>query len=257
MKVFVAGKGGVGKSVIAVGLAKVLADRGHRVLIIDADESNACLYKMLGVNAPRPIIEYLGGRKRAAEAMLKRSEIDVLNVLARAREKIIVDDIPSNYIAKTNGIELIVVGKVREFCEGCACPINFVTKVFLKYLDPRGRVVIVDSDAGVEHIGRGVEEAVDTILAIADPTYEALSIASILRDLANKLGKRFLLIINKVSKEIEDVVKSIARSLDLKITAIVPFDESVARSMLLGKPLEISASRQSLEIIADTLGLRK
>ncbi len=257
MKIFVAGKGGVGKSVIAVGLAKVLVDRGYRVLIVDADESNACLHRMLGVDAPRPIIEYLGGKKRAAEAMMKKNEIDILNVLAKAREKIVVDELPREYVAKTNGVELIVVGKVREFCEGCACPINFVTKVLLKHLDPGNRVVIVDSDAGVEHVGRGVEEVVDVILAVADPTYESLSIASILRDIANRLGKRFLLVANKMSREIEDVVRSVAKDLGLEIAATIPFDTSIARSMLLGKPLEISESRQALEMLADALGFRR
>ncbi|MHA1711463.1 MAG: nucleotide-binding protein, partial [Candidatus Freyarchaeota archaeon] len=170
----VCGKGGSGKSVISVLMARVLS-RSGRVYLIDSDESNALLPSMLGVKPPKPLVEYLGGR----DNIFKRGEVDIAKALARAGEGIRLSSLPREYTSTSpEGINLIVIGKVRNFGEGCACPLNYLTRVLLKnLLLEEGEVVIVDTDAGIEHVGRRVEEGVDAILAVVDPTAEALTLA--------------------------------------------------------------------------------
>ncbi len=85
MKIMVCGKGGTGKSSIAALMGIELARRGYEVVVVDADESNMTLPMFLGMEPPRPLVEYLGGKKRVADAMFRRSELDLVSAISRGR----------------------------------------------------------------------------------------------------------------------------------------------------------------------------
>jgi CO dehydrogenase maturation factor len=118
-KVSIAGKGGTGKSVLTVLLAKVLKEMDYHVLIVDADESNPGLYRMLGFHhGPSDLIDLFGGPRRVMELT---KETDVLTQ-ALGKERIYLQDIPDRYLMITDALKLASVGKITGAFEGCACP---------------------------------------------------------------------------------------------------------------------------------------
>ncbi|MCD6444535.1 hypothetical protein CW710_00410 [Candidatus Bathyarchaeota archaeon] len=109
--------------------------------------------------------------------------------------------LPDEYISySAEGIGLVTIGKVREYGEGCACPFNILTRILLKNLVlEESEMVLVDTDAGIEHVGRRVEETVDGVLAVVDPTAESLRSALLLREVVSKLDKAFWVVANKIT----------------------------------------------------------
>jgi len=234
LKIMVCGKGGSGKSSISVLMAKALSEK-FKVYLIDSDESNTLLPSMLDVSSPKPIVEYLGGRKD----VFRKGEVNIVKALAKAGRGIILSELPSEYLSSSpEGINLIVIGKVRNFGEGCACPLNFITKTLLKNLIlDEDEIVLVDTDAGIEHVGRGVEEGSDAILVVVDPTLESLKLAEILKTEFRDLNKKFWLVLNKATPNVIKIIEGKAKDLNLRIEGVIRFDEEVFESCLEGKPL--------------------
>ena len=252
MKIMVCGKGGSGKSALTVLMARVLSEK-NKVYVVDSDESNALLPHMLGAQPPKPLVEYLGGKKN----IFKRGEIDIVNALAAAGRGIRLADLPSEYTTSSpEGIRLISIGKVREYGEGCACPFNFLSRALLKSLIlDDDEVVLVDTDAGVEHLGRGVEEGCDAILTIADPTAESLVLARVLNEEATRLGKKFWLVANKVTPSVSDLMTMKVKDAGLETVGLVRFDEEVFRSNLEGVALRTKEALADVEVILKNVGL--
>lgn len=250
MKIMVCGKGGTGKTVISILIAKSLSGR-FKVYIVDSDESNSLLPTLLGVSSPRPLIEYVGGKRE--EEDFERLEPDIIRALSVAKGGIRLDSLPNEYIATSReGIGLITIGKVREYGEGCACPFNILTKILLRNLSLGIKdVVIIDTDAGIEHIGRKVEEVSDGIISVIDPTAESLELTLTLKRVADRLGKRFWVIANKVTEDIKDIIFEEAANMGLNIDGVVRFDREVYISCLKRKQLEASVALQDVKRIVE------
>ena len=252
MRMMVCGKGGSGKSSISVLIARALSNK-YKVYLIDSDESNALLPSMLDAKPPKPIVEYLGGRNN----IFKKGEVNIVNALAKAGKGVELSKLPKEYVSTSpEGIKIITIGKVRNFGEGCACPLNFITKTLLKNLVlGEDEMVIVDTDAGIEHVGRGVEEGSDAILAVIDPTAESLKLAKILKEEFEHLNKRFWLVLNKATPKVIEIVKEKAGDMGLKIDGVVEFDEEVFESCLEGKRLRSKKALYSIENLMKNVGL--
>jgi CO dehydrogenase maturation factor len=248
----VCGKGGSGKTVLTVLMARVLSEN-FRVYIVDSDESNVLLPAFLGVKPPKPLIEYIGGKKD--EEVLERIFPDIVKALAKAKEGIRLNLLPPEYMSISNeGIGLVIIGKVREYGEGCACPFNVVTRALLGnlYLD-ENEIVLVDTDAGVEHVGRKLEEVCNGLIIIVDPTAESLELALMLKTIAQNLGKKFWIIANKVTEDVEESLKEEAASLGLEINGIVRFDRDLYKSCLKKEPLKSNVAISDLKSIMGKL----
>jgi len=254
MKVMVCGKGGVGKTVLTVLLAEALSER-YRTYVVDSDESNILLPKLLGVPSPKPLVEYVGGK--AEEEEFERREPDIAKALARAGQGVRLSLLPDEYISySAEGIGLVTIGKVREYGEGCACPFNILTRILLKNLVlEESEVVLVDTDAGIEHVGRRVEETVDGVLAVVDPTAESLRSALLLRDIVSKLGKDFWVVANKITPRTWALISREAGRLGLRIDGVVRFDDDVFESTLLGERLRYKTALDDVKSLAKTLKL--
>lgn len=252
MKIMVCGKGGVGKSAISVLMAKALVKK-YETYLIDSDESNVFLPKLLGTNPPCSLVEYLGGRKNIS----KKKEDIIINAFAEVGKGIVLNNLPTDCVSTSSeGIKLITIGKIRNFSEGCACPLNYLIKILLKNLVlNKDEIVLVDTDAGIEHVGRGVEKGCDVIMIIIDPTAEALALAKMLKKTSEKLNKDSWVILNKVTPQVESLIEKKAEKEGIKIDGKVRFDENILFSCLEGKELNAEEAKLDVEEILKNLNL--
>ena len=234
MRLLICGKGGAGKSAITLLMAREFRKRGP-VYILDSDESNRLLSKLLGTETPETIANYLGGRKNLSKEF---SKLDNINL----------SKLPDEYVKMSpDGIGLASVGKIEEFGEGCACPYGLLSKVLLKkmvLLDDE--TVLVDTEAGVEHLGRGVEEGIDAIIVIVDPTAEGIAIAKLLRDEARRIEKPFHMILNKITPEVEAIMVEKAKAEGLLPSNLVRYDHIIFRSSLEGTMLQAGSAQEEV-----------
>jgi len=252
LKIMICGKGGSGKSAISVLAARLLSKK-YDVYLIDSDESNTLLPKILGADSPRSLVEYLGGRNN----IFKKGEVNIVNALAKAGKGITLSDLPAEYVSTSpEGIKLVIIGKVRNYGEGCACPLNYLTKTLLKNLVLKeNELVLVDTDAGIEHVGRGVEEGADAILAVVDPTAESLALAKALKDSFEHLNKKFWIVLNKATPNITGMIKEKAKDLNLQVNGVISFDEEIFESCLEGKTLRAGKSLLDMENLLKLMNL--
>ncbi len=247
MKISICGKGGCGKSSITTLMAKEFAKNGYRVLVIDGDESNLSLHKLLGMDMPKDFIEYLGGRKEFMKKL--REKMDGKEVELFEGE-IYIDSLPKDYLVEKDNIKLLAIGKIHDFGEGCACPMGALLREFLKSLKLKDKeIVIVDTEAGIEHFGRGVEGGCDIIIAVIDPTYESIRLSKKIEEIGEKLGKKVYFIVNKVDDETKDLVlENINKD---KVIAVISNNKEIMRCGLMGE--ELSAELSEIKEIVEAL----
>ena len=133
------------------------------------------------------------------------------------KEKIILDEIPQGCKTKIGKITVILTGEIREPMEGCACPMGVVSKEFIEKLRLKDqKVLIVDTETGAEHFGRGVEKGIDTVIIVAEPSFESIEVASKTWELAQKLRKDIYLILNKVPEgEVREKLKKLVEEFNI------------------------------------------
>jgi CO dehydrogenase maturation factor len=258
-KVSIAGKGGTGKSVLTALLARALEEEGYQVLILDSDESNPGLYRMLGFNqAPSDLINLLGGPRRVMEFNQGKDSLKEKGAPTGtlSRERIYLQDIPGKYLVGKNRLQLASVGKITSAFEGCACPMAEVLKIFLGRIALREKeVVLVDMEAGVEHFGRGVEKYIDTLLILVEPSFESIALASKINLLAQASGvKNTGAVMNKItSPAINQKMQEELNRRRVRVIGMIPFDEEISESCLEGKSLEGSKAKENVRRIAQFL----
>ncbi|MCJ7547528.1 MAG: carbon monoxide dehydrogenase accessory protein CooC [Deltaproteobacteria bacterium] len=186
MKIAIAGKGGVGKTTLAGVMARYLAEEGYKVLTIDADP-DANLASALGfpqellkgvtpLAAMTPLVEERTGAKKGT-----------FSGVFRLNPK--VDDIPDTYGVTHHGVKLLIVGSIPQAEGGCFCPENILLKGLLHHiLVKRDEVVIIDMEAGLEHLTRGSTKHVDAFIVVVEPGQRSISTAKQIRRLALDLG---------------------------------------------------------------------
>jgi len=254
MKIAVSGKGGVGKTLIAAGLARGFAERGLRTMAIDADSSpNLALTLGLSPEEARKIVP-ISENKELVESKTGTGYSGVY------RLSFTVDDIVRDYAVSTPfGVSLIVMGTVKAMDAGCMCAPTAVIRALLRHLIvERNEAVVLDLEAGVEHIGRGTARQVDALLIVADSNLKSLETAKHIRDLAANAGmKQLFLVANRVMNETQrEAVKSYAEKNGLSILTFIPFDEKVTEADMLGEtPLKHKdfTAVQAIDNICDVL----
>lgn len=254
-KLAVCGKGGSGKSSIVALLAKGLGTRGYQVLVVDADESNPGLYRMLGLEVrPEPLLELVGGKKKVFQTFSEDSETPT-SILTS--DVIHTSDLPGPYLARTDGIGLVNTGKILQSLEGCACPMGVLNREFLKRLRLReDELAVIDMEAGIEHFGRGVETSVDSVLVVVEPSFDSLELAEKINTLTAEVGvQNTWNILNKVrSEEIELKMTHVLQQKGLSVIGALRYDEEIFQSGLEGRPFnETMASRDMAKILDQLL----
>jgi len=259
MKICICGKGGSGKSTVVSLLAAALQDRSRPVMVVDSDESNACLHWMLGFSRPpTALMELAGGKKRIQRALRAGPAPDgeSFEPGVLTRERLGPDDLPPTFVQQRNGLRLVSIGKIHQALEGCACPMGVLSREFLKKLQvDEGGIVLVDMEAGVEHFGRGVETSVDAVVAVVEPSLESVSLAQRIKDIAAGTGAMFSgAILNKVdSGELESSLSKALDSRSIQVLGKIPLRPEFVRSSLEGTAIEASPVEAEIRSLLDLL----
>jgi len=231
MKILICGKGGSGKSTLASLLAFDFVSMGSKVIMVDTDESNIGLHRLIGTEAPKDIMEHIGGKKSFIEKLRSNRDTKMF------KDDFTLDLFGQDYVKSANGIRLVSIGKIHEFGEGCACPMGMLAKQFISGLNiSEDEIMIVDTEAGIEHFGRGVEEGVDAVIMVIDPSYESLLLTEQVAGMAGQRSIPLYYVLNKVD---DDTSKKIRESLgDLaSILGELPQDPEILMAGLEGRGL--------------------
>ena len=241
-KIATCGKGGSGKSITVTLLANGMQARRRSVLVIDSDESNTGLHRLLGFERPpEPLIDMMGGKQKVEEELVARIAAGESELAVELmRDEISVEDIPDKYILAKDGIRLVNVGKILMALEGCACPMGVVSRSFLKKLRLEAdEIAIIDLEAGVEHFGRGVETSVDCVLVVVEPSFDSLEVAERIFELSTglEIGDVWA-ILNKIPSE--EIAARLKERLDQKgipVIGSIHYDTQVFQACLEGSPV--------------------
>lgn len=200
MKIAITGKGGVGKTTLAGLLARLYAAEGRTVLAVDADP-DANLASALGI-AP----------EAAAQAPPLAEQADLIEErtgqrpgsaggVFRINPK--VDDIPDHFSIRHQGVRLLVMGKSKEAAAGCYCPEHVLLRRLISHLILRSNeVVILDMEAGIEHLTRGTAGSVDAFIVVVEPGQRSMQTARHVEQLAKGLGVKEVFVVgNKIQRD--------------------------------------------------------
>jgi CO dehydrogenase maturation factor len=252
MKLAVTGKGGVGKTTIVAGLARVLALRGQKVLAIDADPASNLA---LALGFPKD--QRLTPISEMKELIEERTEAKSGSMGGFFKINPRVDDLPEKYTLEKDGIRLIVMGTVQKGGGGCVCPENVMVKTLVAHLLlGRGEVVILDMEAGVEHLGRATAKAVDKLIVVVEPGQRSLEVAQKIRQLAGDIGLHNIgLVGNKIRGE-SDRQFLLSRMAGFPFLGFIPYDLRVVEADLEGRPPygENPDFLKAIEKIVDAIG---
>ncbi len=238
MKLAITGKGGVGKSTLAATLTLLLTQEGARVLAVDADP-DANLAGALGISPDEqksiiPIAEQTRLIEERTGAKVKRyGQMFKLNPT--------VDDIADSYGYNRDGFSLLVLGAVDQGGGGCGCPEGVLIRALVSDLIlNKSEALVMDMEAGVEHLGRATARGVDSMLIVVEPGQRSVDCAKRIIRMAHEIGLNNLqLVANKVaSPEDEQFIR--AALPELPLLGVIPFHASFAEADRKGiTPLEV------------------
>lgn len=200
---------------------------------MDADESNAGLFYLLGLaGAPPPLMDLVGGRSRLAEKMKTAPVL--------ASDRIAIDDIPASHSVRRDGMQLVGIGKIMQALEGCACPMGVLSREFLSKLAlADDEVALVDMEAGIEHFGRGVDNFIDIVLLVVEPSRESLTMAVKIKELAAGLQKKLVAVVNEAgSEKIAAGLQDTLQANTSEVAGVIPDDQAVFEAGFEGLPLD-------------------
>ncbi|NOZ26319.1 MAG: carbon monoxide dehydrogenase [Nitrospirae bacterium] len=225
-----AGKGGTGKTSIAGLTVRYLMERRRGpVLAVDAD-SNACLNEALGVKVHATV-----GQLRESSLETIRSGSDRPGGMSM--EELFEYQI-NQALIEAKGFDLLVMGRPEG--PGCYCAANNIIRKYTDILSERYPYVVIDNEAGMEHLSRRTTHRVNLLLIVSDPTLKGIQTAGRIKALVDELKldiDRSVLIINRVSGEEDDTLMKLAEDAGLHCAGLVPQDERIAEYDLRGRPL--------------------
>lgn len=239
MKIAVTGKGGVGKTTVSAVLARLYADEGHKVLAADVDP-DANLGAALGFSEEElaEITPISKMRKLIAERTGTSAE--TYGKFFKINPK--VDDIPDLLAREKNGVKLLILGTVETGGSGCVCPEHVVLKRVISHLIlQRDDVVIMDMEAGLEHLGRGTTDMMDQFIVVIEPGSRSVQTYRHIVKLAADLGIRTVRVVaNKVRTPEDEAF--IRRSIpEDALLGVIHYSEDVTAADRAGRsPYELS-----------------
>ena len=173
-----------------------------------------------------------------------------------------VSDIPDRFkVTGPDGLELLVLGGIEEPASGCLCPENALIRTLLyNLLVKRDEVVVVDFEAGLEHLGRGTAKGIDVMLVVTEPSQKSLDLCSKIIELSKKLGViNIFLITNKIIEDSQlNIINDRIKSWEIPLYHSIPFDLEVGKADLKGiSPLDYNPNSKAINAIKALFGKMK
>jgi CO dehydrogenase maturation factor len=252
MKLAVSGKGGVGKTTFAALLIQSLAQRGIEVLAIDADP-DANLAGALGFEDAGeivPISQMKGLIEERTEA-----KVGTMGSFFKLNPK--VDDLPVKLARKKGNVRLMVLGGIEKGGGGCICPESTLLKVLVTHLIlVKDQALVMDMEAGLEHLGRGTARSVDKLIVVVEPGRRSIETAQHIRDLAADIGlDKIFLVGNKIrGRADEDFLRKNLG--DFQFLCFLPYTDAIIEADLTGKsPFETAPEARAIvdKVVDDML----
>jgi CO dehydrogenase maturation factor len=252
MKFAVSGKGGVGKTTVAGILARLFGREGKKVLVIDADpDSN--------------MASAIGVPKEKREGIVPLSKMfDLIEERTGARPgesyggmfklNPQVDDLVEKFgIVGEDGVKLLVLGTISQGGGGCFCPENALLKALIKHLLLKEEILIMDMEAGVEHLGRGTAKNVDVLIIVVEPGMRSVETAGRIKNLAKDIEiKSVVAVLNKATDLVgKELIESELKKMDIPLVGVIPHSKGIIEADLKGiSPLEVAENRDAISALS-------
>lgn len=203
MKLAISGKGGVGKSTLAAAIATLMANSGMKVLALDADPA-ANLAASLGI--PDSVQKTIVPISQQIALIEERMGAKVKQYGQMFKINPDVSDVADKYATRYNGVNLLVLGAVKQGGGGCACPEStFIRALVTDLVLLKDDALIMDMEAGVEHLGRATTSGVDRMIIVVEPGQRSLDCAERIRTMAAEIGIRRLSFVgNKITSDADE-----------------------------------------------------
>jgi CO dehydrogenase maturation factor len=242
MKIAVSGKGGVGKTTFSALLIRTLNEQGKHVLAIDADP-DANLAAALGI----PDADRIVPISEMKELVYERTEARPGSMGGFFKLNPKVDDLPDALSAKLDNIKLMRLGGVQKGGSGCICPESTLLRALITHIVlARDEVVVMDMEAGIEHLGRATASAVDRLIVVVEPGRRSMDTAAHIRKLASEIGLKNIVLVGNKIRGTKDETFLKENLMDFEFLGFIPYDEALIEADLEGvSPFDVDSSAKS------------
>jgi len=246
MKIAISGKGGVGKTLLAAMLSKIFAESGYSVIAIDADP-DANLAATLGF----PQAEEITPISEMKDLIEERTGVRPGQSAPYFKLNPKVDDIPEKHSLKQNGIRLMRMGRIKKGGTGCYCPENALLRTLLTHLlVARNEVVILDMEAGIEHLGRGTAKMVDRLIVVVEPGRRSIETTLSIKKLAMEIGLQNVVVVGNKIRNQSDREFLISSLPGFEFLGFIPYDQAIVDADLANLPI-LDSSQQTVAAVKD------
>ena len=249
LKIAISGKGGVGKTSVAGMLIRHLASFGTRVIAVDADPV-ASLGAALGV----PDYDKIEPVVSMNDLIFERTGAKPGTMGGFFKMNPKVDDIPERFAAVKDNIHLLVMGTVDHGGSGCVCPESVILKALVTHLSLfQNDALVMDMEAGVEHLGRATTKGIDLMLVVVEPGSRSINAARMIKKLASDIGLDHVAIVaNKVRGD--DDKRAIEKSLpDFPILGYLPYEPKLVEADLAGEVVFPDSFPEHVQKVLDSI----
>jgi len=246
MKIAISGKGGVGKTLLTALLSKIFTESGYSVIAIDADpDSN------LAATVGFPQAEEIMPISEMKELIEERTGAHPSKTDIYFKLNPQVDDLPEKYWRQHEGIKLMVMGQVKRGGSGCYCPENVLLQALVNHLLlARNEVVILDMEAGIEHLGRATAKAVDKLIVVVEPGRRSIETALNIEKLAAEIGLQNIAVVGNKIRSQSDREFLVSTMPGFEFLGFIPYDQALVDADLANLPI-LDSSQQIITAVKD------
>ena len=242
MKIAVSGKGGVGKTLLVAFLSTVLAKSGYSVLAIDADP-NVNLASAFGIPNSEKIIPI----SKMDDLIEERTGARPGQMAPYFRVNPKVDDLPDKCSLKRDRIRIMVMGPIKAAGSGCYCPEGALLEALVAHLLLEVKeVVILDMEAGIEHLTRGTAKGVDELIIVVEPSRRSVETGYRVRDLALEIGLNSVGVVGSKIRNESEKDFLISSMPGFEFLGFIPYDEGIVAADIAGSSL-VDASEKVMK----------